>query len=162
MIATLLGWTKLPQWALELLALALAGGAVFFWHHETFDAGVHQEVARVELQNAKTTARLEGKATTAETLHVDEDKDLDAFRAARPVEPVRMCIPTPRLQTPAAIEIGVTIPAIGTAVQPVPAGDSSAGSGRAGPDIGGLLEALAARADRVTAQARELQTRDQP
>jgi len=158
MIAMLLGWTKLPQWAIELIALALVGGAIWFWHHETFEAGVRQEVNRIELQNAKTTATLQAKATTAETLHADESKDLGEFRAAHPVEPVRLCLAAPSLQTPSAVKISVSTPAIGGSIQPVPAGDSEVRADP-GPDISGLLEALAARADQVTAQARELQGR---
>lgn len=160
-IAWVLGKTGLPQWALELIALALAAGAVYAWHVHTFDAGVKSEVQRVELQNAKTTARLEGKAATAGALHADEDKDLGEFRTAHPVEPVRLCVAAPSLQTPAAVNISVAAPAIGSDVQPVPAGDSGVRT-ETGPDISGLLEALAARADQVSAQARELQTRDLP
>ena len=160
MIAALLGWTKLPQWAIELIALALVGGAILLWHHETFEAGVKQEVARVELQNAKTTATLTAKANTAETLHADENKDLDAFRSAHPIEPVRLCVPTPSLQTPAIIKVSSSAVATGADVQPVPAGDSGVRQ-EPGRDISELLDLLAGRADKVTAQARELQGRDQ-
>jgi hypothetical protein len=161
LIAWMLGKTGLPQWALELIALAAVAGGVYAYHIHTFNRGVATEVARVNLQNAKVTAQLEGKAATAGALHVDEDKDLGDFRVAHPVEPVRLCVAAPSLQTPAAVSISVTTPAVGGAVQPVPAGDSGA-QVVAGPDIGRLLEALAARADQVTAQARELQTRDLP
>lgn len=161
LIAWVLGKTGLPQWALELIALAAVAGAVYAYHVHTFNRGVATEVARVNLQNAKVTAQLEGKAATAGALHVDEDKDLGDFRVAHPVEPVRLCVAAPSLQTPAAVNISVTAPAIGSDVQPVPSGNSAVRE-HEHPDIGRLLEALAARADQVTAQARELQTRDLP
>lgn len=161
-IAWALGKTGLPQWALELIVIAAAAGAVYAYHIHTFNRGVATEIARVELQNAKTTARLEGKAATAGAIHADETKDQSDFRVAHPVEPVRLCLAAPSLQTPGALKISVTTPALGEPVQPVPSGDSGAGAGRAGPDISGLLETLAARSDQIVAQARELQTRDTP
>jgi hypothetical protein len=107
-IAWALGKTGLPQWALELIVVAAAAGAVYAYHIHTFNRGVATEVARVELQNAKTTAQLEGKAATAGALHADEDKDLGEFRTAHPVEPVRLCVAAPSLQTPGAVQISVT------------------------------------------------------
>lgn len=161
MIAALLGWTKLPQWALELLALAAVASSVWLWHHETYESGVKAEVALVEAANAKTTAALTAKATAAEHSHDQELTDLRAYRATSPVQPVRLCLSTARLQaTPAQPVSGTTAPAAGV-VQPVPARDTGVRAG-AGPDIGGLLEALAARADQVAAQARELQSRNTP
>jgi hypothetical protein len=161
LIAWVLGKTGLPQWVLELIALAAVAGAVYAYHVHTFNSGVAAEVARVNLQNAKVTAQLEGKAATAGALHADEDKDLGEFRTAHPVEPVRLCVAAPSLQTPASVQISVATPAIGSDVQSVPAGNSGVRA-EAGPDISGLLEALAARADQIAAQARELQTRDLP
>lgn len=160
-IAWVLGKTGLPQWALELIALAAVAAGVYAYHVHTFNRGVATEVARVELQNAKTTAQLEGKAATAGALHADESKDLGDFRVAHPVDVVRLCLAAPSLQTPGAVQISVTTPALGSDVQPVPTGNPGA-EVIPGPDIGGLLESLAARADQVTAQARELQTRDTP
>jgi hypothetical protein len=161
MIAALLGWTKLPQWAIELIALALAAGGVWLWHYETYQSGVKAEVAKVEATQAKVTAALTAKANTAEHSHDQELNDLRTYRAADPVQPVRLCLPTPGLQaTPAKLDSGTAVASAGV-VQPVPSGDTGVRAG-AGPDISGLLETLAARADQITAQARELQSRDTP
>lgn len=158
MIALLLGWTKLPQWALELVALGLVAGGVWLWHHEAFESGVKAEVAKVEAQQAKTTAQLEARATTAEHAHDTELNTLRDYRSTHPEQPVRLCVSTPSVQAPAVVAVGRSAIAAPGVIQPVPAGDSGVRE-QPGPDIGGLLEALAARADEVTAQARELQSR---
>lgn len=161
MIAALFGWTKMPQWALELAALGLVGGAVWFWHHETYESGIKAEVAKVQAQAVQDTAKLTAKANAAEHTHDQELAILNAYRDAHPEQPVRLCLSTSaRVQTAAAQPIGGSAVAGAGPVQPVSAGDSGGGTGGAGPDISGLLEALAARADQVSAQARELQGRD--
>jgi hypothetical protein len=160
-IAALLGWTKLPQWALELLALAAVAGGVWLWHYETYQSGVKAEVAKVEAQQAKTTAIMTAKATAAEHSHDQELNDLRDYRAAHPELSVRLCVPTARLQATPAVAVSVSTAAAPGVVQPVPAGDTGVRAGQ-GPGIFGLLDALAARADQVTAQARELQSRDTP
>lgn len=160
MIATLLGWTGLPQWALEFIALGLVGGSVWLWHHETYESGVAAEVAKVQVQAAKDKATLTAKANTAEHSHDTELATLVAYRDSHPEQPVRLCLSSAaRVQTPPSQPVRGAGVAPADAVQSVSAGDSSGGTGTAGPDISGLLEALAARADEVTAQARELQER---
>lgn len=163
MIAALLKWTGLSQWMMELIALGAVAGAVWLWHHETFESGVKTEVAKVEAVNAKVTAALTTKANTAEHSHDDELTALRAFRDSHPVDqPVRLCgDPTPGVQAPATQPVSSGTVATASGVQPVPSRDSGVRA-QPGPDIAGLLEALAARADQVTAQARELQTRDTP
>lgn len=162
MIATLLGWIGLPQWALELVALGLVGGSVWLWHHETYESGVAAEVAKVQVQTAKDTAALTAKANTAEHAHDQELSTLAAYRDAHPEQPVRLCLSpnAARVQAAPAQSFGSGPIAPTSGIQPVPEGDSGVRTG-AGPDISGLLEALAARADEVTAQARELQGRVQ-
>lgn len=161
MIAAILGWTKLPQWALELIALALAAGGVWLWHYETYQSGVRAEVAKVEAIQAKVTASLTAKANTAEHSHDSELNDLRTYRDQHPTADVRLCVPTPSVQAPQTVtQRGSAAPSTGS-LQPVPAGDSGVRA-EPGPNISGLLEALAARADQVTAQARELQSRNSP
>lgn len=102
-------------------------------------------------------------ADAAEVKREQELKDLRAYRDAHPVGPVRLCL---------ARSVGV--PTATSAVQgdggpgaspgplqPVLEGDRRGGQGReaAGPDLAGMLDAFAARADYVSAGLREWQAR---
>jgi hypothetical protein len=164
-IAILLKWTGLSQGAMELTAIGIVvsavGGFAAYEHHKIYTEGVKTEVAKVQKQDARDAAILTQRAKKAEDQHVQDDKDLAAYRASTPVEPVRLRILTPANHVSAAGAQCVgssAAPATGSVLE-VPAGDSGSGTGQAGQDIGGLLEALAARADQVTNQARELQSR---
>lgn len=161
MIAALLGWTKLPQWALEALALALVAGSIWLWHHETYESGVRAEVARVEADNAKETSALMVRATMAENAYDQELADSLAYRSTHPEQSVRLCEPAASVQTSPARPISGADPSAPGIVQQVSPRDPGLWS-RSGPDISGLLEHLAARADQIVAQARELQSRDMP
>lgn len=157
MIAALLGWTKLPQWAMDLLALAAVALGVWYWHHSAVEAGVKQEIAAVQAESAKQTAALNAKINVAEHAHDEELANLRAYRDANPITPVSLCLSaTPAAVRPANTDQGhpSAAPAI---VQSVPAGDRSGGAAQAGPDIGPLLDALAARADAVSAELRSRQ-----
>lgn len=164
-IAILLKWTGLSQGAMELIAIGLVvssvAGVAAYEHHKIYTEGVQAEVAKVQKQDAKDTAILTQRAEKAETQHAKDESDLAAFRSANPVEPVQLRILTPgtRLQTVAAQCVNGTAVAAPGSVLEVSSGNSVGGSGQAGPDIGGLLETLAARADQVADQARELQSR---
>lgn len=163
-IAILLKWTGLSQGAMELIAIGIivsgVGGFAAYEHHKIFTEGVKAEVAKVQKQDAKDTAVLTQRAKKAEDQHAQDDKDLAAFRAATPVEPVRLRILTPNnVQASAAQCVSGSAAPATSVVLEVPSGNSGGGPGQAGPDIGGLLEALGARADQVTNQARELQSR---
>lgn len=161
MIAILLKLLPLKDWCyLGAILAILAGGA--YWHHETYEAGVKAAVAAQKLQGAKDRATLEAKATTAEKSSEQANAALQHYRDSTPVAPVRLCIsPSPRVQAaPAQPERSAATSGAGS-VQPVPPGDNRGGPGTAGPDISGLLEALAARADQVNIQAHELQERQQ-
>lgn len=164
-VAALLKWTGLSQGVMELIAIGLVASSVAgfaaYEHHKIFTEGVAADHAKTVAQDAKDKAILTERATKAETQHAKDESDLAAFRSANPVEPVQLRILTPgtRLQTVAAQCVSGSTVATSSAILEVPAGDSGGGSGKAGPDIGGLLEALAARADQVADQARELQSR---
>lgn len=159
MLAMLLGWTKLPQWAIELIALSAVAGAILLWHHETYEAGVKAAVAAVQVQDQKDRAALQSKADAAEVQSEQANAALQHYRDTTPVAPVRLCLTAshPSVQTASAQpERSGAAPSSGN-IQPVPPRDNRSGTGTAGPDISGLLEALAARADQVNIQARELQ-----
>ncbi|MGH9300268.1 MAG: hypothetical protein ACRD0E_00095 [Acidimicrobiales bacterium] len=71
-IGLLLGWTGLPKWATELLAIVAISGALLLgyavWHHKVYDAGIAAQKAsdasasaallhRVEVANAALADR---------------------------------------------------------------------------------------------------------
>jgi hypothetical protein len=175
MIAALLGWTKLPQWGMELVMLgivasAVAGG-VLYWNHHLIDEGVAKQKAADDAATAtlqattKTqTAALLKRATTAEQLYASEQTANQNYVTSHPLQPVRMCINShnsrgvmPQAGTPkpgdASTGAGPQL------VQSVPAGDSGSGPGAVGVDIAPLLNALGIAADKVSAQLREYQSR---
>jgi hypothetical protein len=46
LIGKLLGFTGLPQWALELLAVGAIAGGIGYWHHSTLERGIAEGVAK--------------------------------------------------------------------------------------------------------------------
>lgn len=154
-IAKLLGWIGLPQWALELIAVGLIAGGILFSYIHVYEKGkVAEHAAELDKVN-KANAVLAARVTTAEHSHDQELSDLQSYRDAHPEQPVRLCLKPAAVRTPAAVA-GSSGAAPGV-VQQVPAGDNLDGPGSAGPDISGLLEALAARADQVSAELRTRQ-----
>lgn len=164
-IAMLLKWTGLSQGVMELIAIGtvISGIAGFaaYEHHKIFSEGIAAQHAADVKQDAKDVAILTTRAKKAEDQHAKDDTELAAFRSANPIEPVQLRIltPGPGVQTVAAQCVSSGSAATPGVVLEVPAGNSGGGPGHAGPDIGGLLEALAARADQVNNQALELQGR---
>jgi hypothetical protein len=157
----ILGLIPVKDWCYIAAISALLAGGVYL-HHEIYESGVKAEVAKVEKQAAKETAALQVKATAAEHSHDAEIADLQAYRTAHPEQSVQLCLNT---AAPVRPEISAESGASGagsaaSGIQQVPARDSGSGQGRAGPDIGGMLELLAARADQVSAQVREFQARE--
>jgi len=159
-IAKLLGFTGLPQWGLELIAIGLVSGAIGGGLHHIYSNGKKAELAIVTAAAAKDHQAQVAKATTAEHTHDTELAELQHFRDTHPEQPVRLCL-SPAVRPAAGSSVaGVASgrPSAGS-VQPVPAGNSGGGAGGVGPDIGGMLEALAGAADRVSAERRELKAR---
>jgi hypothetical protein len=171
MIAALLGWTKLPQWALELIVIAAAVGAVFYWQHHLIDEGVNKQKAAdaTELQKLKTetdqkSAELQAKATTAEQAYDKEHADNLNYRDSHPTGPVRLCLATNQgsgaMPTGQASKPGNVGASSSSADVPKVSGrDNSSGGGTPGPDISKLLGLLAVKADNVSSTLREFQSR---
>jgi hypothetical protein len=133
-------------------------------HNKLLAEGVAEQQAADAKAAATLTAELKAKATMAEQAYDKEKLDNAAYRSANPVEPVRLCLSTSHAgSVPKAGQVpGTASPgAAGQPVQPVSSGDTSNGLGGAGPDISNLLDLLAGRADQVSAELREYQTRDQ-
>ena len=169
MIAALLGWTKVPQWALELIVIAFVAFGVWYWQHSRFEAGIRQQqssdAAALEREKIKAkleTAELEQRAEEAGKAYEQEHQDNVDYRRSNPIGVVRLCI------TP----LGIPMPNLGTAharnasasstaanIQPMPSRNTGGGSGIAGPDIGAMLELLAGKADEVGNTLREFKVR---
>jgi len=172
MIAMLLGWTKLPQWALELIVIAAVALAVAAGMHHLIDVGIERQRAadavatdKLKAATAAKTAELQARATTAEQAYEKEVNDNIAYNSSHPVQPVRLCLAAnasggfmPKAGATHPGDASASTPAAN--LQPVPAGNSGSGAGAAGPDIAHLLDLLAGKADDISAALREYQNRE--
>lgn len=171
MIAAVLGWTKFPQWALELIVIAAVAGGIWYWQHSLVDKGIHEQQAADDaaskplIQQAKDeTAQLKVKADMAEQSHAKEMADLQNLTGSHANQPVRLCLNSNAggqgvPPTGAAHNGNESAGAPAATLQPMPDGDYQSGARRAGPDIEPLLRALSASADTVSAELREFQER---
>jgi hypothetical protein len=149
-----------------LIVAILIGGT--WYHHKLITEGVEKQKAadaierkNLEADTAKLTAQLQARATTAEQAY---DKEHNANLEFKPTNPVRLCIATNGsgkiLPKTGGTNPGNESTGAATANVPeVPSGNTSGGSGTAGPDISGMLSILATRADDVSAVLREFQSR---
>lgn len=141
LIARVLGWSGLPQWALELIVVGLLLGGIWYW-------GFHTEHTIVKERIVKQQVEVEKRVIETDHSHDKELSDLRAYRAAHPVHPVRLCLPAsvpaaaPRQPGAAAADL-----------QPVPGPDPGIRP-EPGPDLSELLGLLALRADEVGASYR--------
>ena len=154
-MGALLALIPSKDWFYGALIIALIAVLVY----ERHEGKVHELAAlkasseKLQAQTAAKTAELQARATMAEQAY---DKEHNLLLNQPPLS-VRMC------NDPHS---GSVVPKAGTAkpgdaatgtsagpIQPVPSGDSG------GRDIGGLLSALAASADQVSATLREFQSR---
>lgn len=169
MIALLLKWTGLPQWAMELVFIGLLGIGFLIYHRHVLDDGIAKQQAadnaasKILLDKAASeTADAKARATMAEQANAKENSSIPVFIDAHP-ESVRLCSN--------AHGSSGSVPASGTkdtghagagagpaSVQPVPDGNSGSGQGGSGVDIGPLLQALAGSADKVSSELREYQS----
>lgn len=136
-------------------------------HHKILAEGIAEQKAADDkatavlvAASAKQTAELQAKATMAEQAY---DKEVNSLTSL-PVPSVRLCVyPHPSSgvvpsSTPKVAGDAHESASAGN-IQPVPSGNPGSGSGAAGPDIGGMLSALARAADRSDAALREFQSR---
>ena len=141
--------------------IALLIGFGWYTIHER-NLGAAHEIAALKAssdkliaQTAKQTADLQARANMAEQAYEKEH----LLVVNQPVPVVRVChnansgsVVSNAGPTKPGNEGSSTAPG---SVQPMPSGDSSV----AGPDIGGMLSALAASADQISATLREFQSR---
>jgi hypothetical protein len=146
------------------IAAAFVGGCSHERDHWTKKWANRDAADKAIADQAKADAKVKEDAATAARVQREQElKDLRAYRDAHPVGAVRLCLARPAGVPAAASTVeGHGGPGAGAEpVQPVPAGDSGSGPGgtAAGPDIARMLDALAARADYVSAGLREWQRR---
>lgn len=171
MIATLLGWTGLPSWLQEFIAVAgvglLVGGSVVLYEHHVFETGVQAQETKdaaalaqaQQLADAQTLA-LQKQSSAAHDAYLTEKANNDALITALASQPdaSELCKPAqnhspmPGPGTPASGVAGAP-----TGSGPVP--QVRPGSTLSGDDRIRMLLILASRADDLAAQVREFQHR---
>lgn len=170
LIASMLGWTKAPQWALELIVIAGLAGGFWWYHHHVFVQGIAAQQAADDkaaaplLAQAKAETQAEKKRADLAEESYREEAAAAAAAAARPVGPVRLCLDAhvgrPSLPEAAAADTGARgASAAAGRVPLVPRGDPSLRQDRPGPDLEQLLGAWAHAADKVSATLRECKAR---
>lgn len=162
----LLSLIPIKDWVYGGLIVALLIGFGVYTKHERNVGAAHEVAAlkassdKLERETAAQTADLKARAAMAEQTHA---KEILALSNRAPVEPVRLCLDSnsrPVVPKGSAAHSGnESASAPATVVQRVPSGDPGSREGAAGPDISGMLEALAASADTVSATLREFQSR---
>jgi hypothetical protein len=166
-MGALLALIPLKDWLYGGAIVALIAFGVHERNHLIAEGQQHEIAAlktsseQLQKQTAAQTATLQAKATMAEQAY---EKEVLANSNQPPVQPVRLCVAAARsggvMPDAGAKVAGNVVPgAVAGSVQPVSAGNPGSGSGIAGPDISQLLQALAARADQVSAALREFQSR---
>lgn len=170
-VGKLLGWTGLPQWAVEMIALAIAALIVWGWwvhhNHVLVAQGVSQQQsadnaakAKLDIETAAKTAALAARVAAAEAQGEKAKYDLDQYRASHPLTADRLCGRTAHDSgggLPGAAGIhGSGSPAAAPAGgdQPMPAADSPGPADRLR-----LLDALGALSDGLASQVSGLQAR---
>jgi len=149
------------DWLYGGIIVVLLAGFGWYTVHERHAGAAHEVAAlkassdKLQAQTAVQTAELKAKATMAEQAY---DKEVNSL-GALPAPVVRLCVNSGShpIVPAGGGRVAGNAPAGAAAagVQQVPSGDPSV----AGPDIGGMLTALAARADDVSATLREFQSR---
>jgi hypothetical protein len=160
MIATILGWTKLPQWVLELIVILIVALGVFWVLHSRFEAGIAAQKQADSVAAAAQLQEAENRAHTAELSYAKEHQANLDFMRDHPIGDVRLCVTTvAKLPASPSHAGNAKAGAPAADVQTVPGGDSGGGPRAAGPNIGDLLSLLADRADDVSGVLREYQSR---
>jgi hypothetical protein len=164
-VTAVLEFIHARKWLVELiLLLAIVGGVWWFCQH-LIGVGVQRqkdtdaaELVKLQHDADIKTAQAQERADIAEKANAKEATDLDVYRRLHP-EHGGLCLNQRGRDLPqaGAANSGNAGAAAGAGdVQPLLPGDSGPG-GQGDPDIRGMLEALYARADLLSAQVREYQ-----
>jgi hypothetical protein len=117
-----------------------------------FWAGDRYEASRTQVSQEKGLVKDTQEVSGAKDVKAAETQNLTQYVAANPIAPVRVCRTV--VQTIAPASPAASAPAAD--VQPVPSGNTGLRPD-VGPDLSGLLNLLALRADAVAADLREQQ-----
>jgi hypothetical protein len=144
-----------------IIIVAILAGFGAYTVHERHLGAAHEVAAlrassdKIQADTDRQTADLKARATMAEQAYDKEHTSIANLH----VDSIRVCNPTysrSLLPSSAGKVAGNALERTGAAgLQQVPEGDLEV----AGPDIGPMLDALAARADEVSATLREFQSR---
>lgn len=149
-ITSLLG-IKVPAIVYEILAVVLAAGILVAY-------GMRKEHTIIQHEVERQQVIVEHKVEVTNEADQLELKNLRAYRAAHPVSnspDLGLCVAGDS-GSPSAPQRSESSP--GGSVQQVPSGDSGVQQVRAGRPILGMLDALAGRADEVSATLRRRQS----
>lgn len=153
----LLALIPVKDWLYVGAILALLAGFGWYTAHER-NIGKAHELAAVAAEAAAQTKAAQAKADAAEHSHDSELAALSAYRDSHPDLPVQLCLDPSAVPAPRGVRsIHQATGATAGSVQPVPTGNSGGGARTEGPNIFPMLDALAARADEVSAQLRTYQ-----
>lgn len=152
-------------WAAAVLALAVLA---MYEHHHILQEGVAEQKARdaaqLEAEKKQQQDRYNHDLAVANGAAHAYDEELSQLRTYRDAHPdsVRLCVDSSSSGNSLPAAAGRSDDAVGSSasagrVRDLPAGDNQLREDRS-PDIGPMLDALAARADQVSAQLRQLQT----
>lgn len=132
-----------------LAILSILG--IFLWYRSHL---INMGEDRIRAENTRVIAVQKAQdEKTLKDAHDAHTAEIQALRAIQPLDPVFMCddpgsMPASQLSTSSGAGSG--------RISKVPTGDSSVRHGENRRDISGLLDALAGRADILSADAREL------
>ncbi len=158
----LLDFIHARKWLVELILLALIAGAVWWFCAHLIGVGVQRERAAWEQKATEANikaAKAQGRAEAAEAAGKREHDELETYIAAHPLHGslASLCRPSPGVPAAAEGHPGDAAASAGSAdVQSLSARDPRGGQD---PDQLGMLSALAARADLLSATVREYQAR---
>jgi hypothetical protein len=157
-------WLKTYRLAIQGVALAALVALGLYWHHRIYESGVNavKQADAAALDAARTAAKIESDrlAKTAQDASHAHDKELADLRYYRATHPVHVGVCGNANHSlpgvPGSTEAHSGHAGSGSPsgnVQPLPSGDSGS------DDIGPMLELLAGRGDKLSAQLREYQQR---
>lgn len=176
-IAKLFGFTKLPQWALELLVIGVIVLGIWMYHLHVVNISIAKGVA--EQKTADEQASKELQQQTDQQSAAKLKAAMDAARVyAKEISTLTqyindnelhgsLCQPAPHtgrqvVSTRSPPDSGGDRSAASAGnVQSVPSRDSSVGPPGAA-DVRGMLSLLAQRADELSARMRKIQARFKP
>lgn len=170
---TLFGWSKLPQWAIELIVVVLIAGGVWLYHEHVvsklIDAGRsaqrledQKSLDKLKQKTATEQKAIQARADTAQKAYQKEHDDFTSYQLSHPlVSAVQLCQQSPPrsrggyMQPAGAANAGAGASATtGKVLQPLSSSDSPGADYRLR-----LLDGFGRLCDTLSATIRESQHR---